>query len=141
MELCFFVYCLFYEMETGWIGFLLKFRWIAVLLVVLPLSKLMSIYSNFRQWYFDKFLSAPEEHDKRVRDIQQRVKEWISKGRPGGQLCTARPQWQRVQMRIGTIGTCQSLSLGYCSANILTCVDPLYRHIPKQEECHSHEPV
>lgn len=54
-----------------------------------------------RNYILDNYLSAPHLHDKRVLEIQRRVREWQASNREGGQLCTARPQWIRVAMRIG----------------------------------------
>jgi len=44
--------------------------------------------------------AAPKEHEKRVKDIQRQVNEWKKEGSKV-KMCTARPGWLTVSLRVG----------------------------------------
>ncbi|XP_022101668.1 delta(24)-sterol reductase-like [Acanthaster planci] len=75
-------------------------RWIFVCLFLLPLSLVYDVFSFVRNWIVFQMNTAPQKHDERVRDIQRQVREWKADGekRP---MCTARPGYQTVSLRIG----------------------------------------
>ncbi|KAJ8278986.1 hypothetical protein COCON_G00060520 [Conger conger] len=75
-------------------------RWIFVCLFLLPLSVIFDVYYYLRAWIIFKMCSAPKQHDQRVRDIQRQVREWK---KDGGKtyMCTGRPGWLTVSLRVG----------------------------------------
>lgn len=79
--------------------FLMRYRWLFVVPILLPLSTLFDLFWAFRNFYRQRLLSAPEQHDARVREIQERVRHWNEGGRQG-RLCTARPPWMSISTRM-----------------------------------------
>ncbi|XP_020896421.1 delta(24)-sterol reductase isoform X2 [Exaiptasia diaphana] len=75
-------------------------RWIFVCLFLLPLSVLYEIFLSVRNWLAFKYYSSPERHAKRVRYVQEQVTSWNKKGRVKP-MCTARPGWMTVSLRVG----------------------------------------
>ncbi|XP_066547768.1 delta(24)-sterol reductase [Amia ocellicauda] len=75
-------------------------RWIFVCLFLLPLSVVFDVYYYLRAWLIFKLCSAPRQHDQRVRDIQRQVGEWRKEG-GGTYMCTGRPGWLTVSLRVG----------------------------------------
>jgi len=78
--------------------FLIRYRWIFVVPVLLPLSTVFNLFWGFRNFY-RRVLSAPERHGERVREIQERIQRWHARGRKG-RLCTARPPWMSISTRM-----------------------------------------
>ncbi|TKS75063.1 Delta(24)-sterol reductase [Collichthys lucidus] len=74
-------------------------RWI-VCLFLLPLSVIFDVYYYVRAWLIFKMCSAPKLHDQRVRDIQRQVREWRKDGSKT-YMCTGRPGWLTVSLRVG----------------------------------------
>ncbi|KAI4889050.1 hypothetical protein NFI96_001504 [Prochilodus magdalenae] len=75
-------------------------RWIFVCLFLLPLSVIFDVYYYVRAWIIFKMCSAPKLHDQRVRDIQRQVREWKKEGGKT-HMCTGRPGWLTVSLRVG----------------------------------------
>uniref|UniRef100_A0AAR2L4M1 Delta(24)-sterol reductase n=1 Tax=Pygocentrus nattereri TaxID=42514 RepID=A0AAR2L4M1_PYGNA len=75
-------------------------RWIFVCLFLLPLSVIFDVYYYVRAWIIFKVCSAPKLHDQRVRDIQRQVCEWQKEGGKT-RMCTGRPGWLTVSLRVG----------------------------------------
>ncbi|XP_048844522.1 delta(24)-sterol reductase [Brienomyrus brachyistius] len=75
-------------------------RWIFVCLFLLPLSVIFDVYYYVRAWLIFKMCSAPKQHDQRVRDIQRQVREWRKEGGKT-YMCTGRPGWLTVSLRVG----------------------------------------
>ncbi|XP_042560686.1 delta(24)-sterol reductase [Clupea harengus] len=75
-------------------------RWIFVCLFLLPLSVIFDVYYYVRAWIIFKMCSAPKQHDQRVRDIQRQVREWRKEGGKT-HMCTGRPGWLTVSLRVG----------------------------------------
>ncbi|XP_034036341.1 delta(24)-sterol reductase [Thalassophryne amazonica] len=75
-------------------------RWIFACLFLLPLSVLFDVYYYLRAWLILKMYSAPKLHDQRVRDIQRQVREWKKAG-GNTYMCTGRPGWLTVSLRVG----------------------------------------
>ncbi|XP_047443506.1 delta(24)-sterol reductase [Mugil cephalus] len=75
-------------------------RWIFVCLFLLPLSVIFDVYYYLRSWLIFKMCSAPKLHEQRVRDIQRQVREWMKDGRKT-RMCTGRPGWLTVSLRVG----------------------------------------
>ncbi|XP_035658494.1 delta(24)-sterol reductase-like [Branchiostoma floridae] len=69
-------------------------RGFIILVFCLPASFLFDTCLQLRNWFRRTFLSAPEKHDERVRDIQRRIRRWgdqpKDKRKP---MCTSRPNW------------------------------------------------
>uniref|UniRef100_A0AAX7TVT1 Delta(24)-sterol reductase n=1 Tax=Astatotilapia calliptera TaxID=8154 RepID=A0AAX7TVT1_ASTCA len=75
-------------------------RWIFVCLFLLPLSVIFDAYYYARAWLIFKMCSAPKLHDQRVRDIQRQVRDWRKEGTKT-YMCTGRPGWLTVSLRVG----------------------------------------
>lgn len=75
-------------------------RWIFVCLFLLPISVVFDVYYYVRAWIIFKMCSAPKLHDQRVRDIQRQVREWRKAGDKKF-MCTGRPGWLTVSLRVG----------------------------------------
>uniref|UniRef100_G3PAV7 Delta(24)-sterol reductase n=1 Tax=Gasterosteus aculeatus aculeatus TaxID=481459 RepID=G3PAV7_GASAC len=75
-------------------------RWVFVCLFLLPLSVLFDVYYYVRAWLIFKMCSAPKLHDQRVRDVQRQVREWRKDGAKT-HMCTGRPGWLTVSLRVG----------------------------------------
>ncbi|XP_006005558.1 delta(24)-sterol reductase [Latimeria chalumnae] len=75
-------------------------RWIFVCLFLLPLSVIFDIYYYLRAWIVFQMCSAPKLHDQRVKDIQRQVREWKKEGSKT-YMCTGRPGWLTVSLRVG----------------------------------------
>ncbi|KOB78329.1 24-dehydrocholesterol reductase, partial [Operophtera brumata] len=72
---------------------LVEYRWVVVVVFLLPLSLLWKVYSTARNYVVFKLNSAPKMHDKKIKD-------WLS-GDRSTKLCTARPTWQTMSFRQG----------------------------------------
>lgn len=79
---------------------IIKQRWIFVCLFLLPLSVLYEIFLSVRNWLAFKYYSSPKRHAKRVQHVQEQVRNWNKKGRVKP-MCTARPGWMTVSLRVG----------------------------------------
>ncbi|CAG9796151.1 unnamed protein product [Diatraea saccharalis] len=77
---------------------LVEYRWVVVILALLPMSLLWKIWSTFRNYVVFKLNSAPKMHDRKVKQVQKQIKDWLSGGRKT-KLCTARPTWQTMSFR------------------------------------------
>ncbi|CAK1595444.1 unnamed protein product [Parnassius mnemosyne] len=75
-----------------------EYRWVIVITVLLPMSLLWKIWSAVRNYIVFKMNSAPKMHDRKVKDVQRQIKEWL-KGERSTKLCTARPGWQTMSFR------------------------------------------
>ena len=79
---------------------LIHYRWVLVILFLLPLSAAHKIYNIVRNSLIFKFNIASLRHDKAVRDVQRQVKEW-NETSMDKKMCTARPGWQTMSFRRG----------------------------------------
>ncbi|XP_023523527.1 delta(24)-sterol reductase-like [Cucurbita pepo subsp. pepo] len=85
--------------KKGWVDFLVNFRWILVIFVVLPFS--FSFY--FMQYLGDKrserksYKQRQIEHEENVQKVVERLKE--RNPSKDGLVCTARKPWLAVGMR------------------------------------------
>lgn len=81
------------------VDFLVKFRWIVVIFVVLPVSFLFyfSIYLGDLNSERKSFKKRQKEHDENVEKVVKRLKERNPKR--DGLVCTARKPWIAVGMR------------------------------------------
>ncbi|XP_073449556.1 delta(24)-sterol reductase [Aquarana catesbeiana] len=75
-------------------------RWIFVCLFLLPLSVVFDLYYYVRAWLVFKMCSAPKLHDRRVKEIQEQVRQWKADGAKKF-MCTGRPGWLTVSLRVG----------------------------------------
>ncbi len=78
---------------------LVRYRWVLVVPVVLPLSTLFNLFWIVRNRYYRRWRNAPAEHENRVRRIQDQIRQWRASGSEG-LLCTARKNWQSVSTRV-----------------------------------------
>lgn len=79
---------------------IIKQRWIFVCFFLLPLSVVYEIFLTLRNWVAFKYYSSPERHGHRVEHVQEQVRNWNKKGRVK-LMCTARPGWMTVSLRVG----------------------------------------
>jgi delta24-sterol reductase len=79
---------------------IIKQRWIFVCLFLLPLSVVYEVVLYVRNLLALKFYSSPQRHEQRVKHVQEQVQKWNKEGqkRP---MCTARPGWMTVSLRVG----------------------------------------
>ncbi|CAL8134552.1 unnamed protein product [Orchesella dallaii] len=77
----------------------IHYRWVLVCFFLLPASFVFDIYTYIRTWIVFHMASAPKLHDKKVKEVQRQVKEWIRDGKKVP-MCTARPGWQVMSFRI-----------------------------------------
>ncbi|XP_056388113.1 delta(24)-sterol reductase [Hyla sarda] len=75
-------------------------RWVFVCLFLLPLSVVFDVYYYVRAWLVFKMCSAPKQHDRRVKEIQEQVRRWKADGGKNF-MCTGRPGWLTVSLRVG----------------------------------------
>ncbi|XP_002130771.2 delta(24)-sterol reductase-like isoform X1 [Ciona intestinalis] len=78
---------------------LVHYRWVIVCIFLLPASFLFDIYMSVRAWVIFKFNSAPQQHAARVKQVQQQVRNF--KHGKGRKMCTGRPGWATVSLRLG----------------------------------------
>jgi delta24-sterol reductase len=80
-------------------GLLIRYRWLFVVPVLLPLSALFDLLWTLRRLWLDRVRRTPQRHDARVADIQAQIRRWRAAGAPG-RLCTARRNWTNVSARL-----------------------------------------
>lgn len=77
-----------------------RYRGLILVVIGLPVGYLFDAVLRIRNWYYERFKSAPEEHDARVADIQRQVRRWAAQPdaerRP---MCTDRRTWQNLSTR------------------------------------------
>ena len=71
-----------------------------MVLFLLPLSFLFDIAWHVRNKYAFSRGAAPEKHDARVKDVQRQVRDWATSN-SGVKMCTARPGWLTMSLRVG----------------------------------------
>lgn len=79
---------------------LIHYRWVLVCFFLLPVSFVFDIFMYMRSWLIFQMNSAPRMHDSRVKEVQRSVKEW-QKTNGGHRMCTARPGWSTISIRVG----------------------------------------
>lgn len=99
-------------LKTRLINFLENNRGLVVLIFCLPASFIFDLVLKTRHWFYHTFLSAPEDHDKRVKEIQRRVAEWNKKPQEGRKLlCTARPNWLSLSTTFYRKDLCEKIPI------------------------------
>ncbi|CAH2099145.1 unnamed protein product [Euphydryas editha] len=88
------------EPETFLEYIIIEYRWLLVITTLMPLSFLWKIWSTLRNYVVFKLNSAPKAHERKVREVQKQVKDWLS-GDRSTPLCTGRPTWQTMSFRQG----------------------------------------
>jgi delta24-sterol reductase len=78
--------------------FLVQNRWLIVVPIILPVSKIYDTYWTARHVYYRNLRNAAGKHGERVRQIQQQIAAWNAGGRKG-LLHTSRKSWQSVAVR------------------------------------------
>ena len=100
MSLCAFAWSLVpAKVQAAFADFMTEHRGWFVVFFVLPLSLAFDGIFAIRAWVVMKFYSAPELHEKRVKDVQDQIQKWradpeLMKAKP--RLCTARGGWQSI---------------------------------------------
>ncbi|XP_076812306.1 delta(24)-sterol reductase-like [Clavelina lepadiformis] len=97
--ICSLLLMMVYFRQKGLEHVLVHYRWLIVCLFLLPASFFFDVFMYIRAWVIFKFNSAPKQHDARVKNIQQQVKNW--KPSDGKKMCTGRPGWATVSLRLG----------------------------------------
>lgn len=91
---------------VGWIRsrgleyVIINYRWVFVCLFLLPISVVYDIFMSVRHLVVFRLNSAPKQHDKRVKRVQEQVKQWKADGCKK-RMCTARPGWSNISFRRG----------------------------------------
>ncbi len=78
---------------------LTRFRGV-ILVCLLPVGYLFDAALRLRNFLYERFGAAPEQHDQRVAQIQRQVRRWYDQ--PAGQrrpMCTDRRTWQNLSTR------------------------------------------
>lgn len=75
-----------------------RFRWIFVVPILLPLSFLFNTVFEIRNKLIHLVNSAPNAHVRKVKYIQEQLKEWNENGRRT-KLVNARPGWLTMSFR------------------------------------------
>ncbi|KAK8507988.1 hypothetical protein V6N13_055454 [Hibiscus sabdariffa] len=85
--------------KKGLVDFLVQFRWILVIFVVLPFSALyyFLIYVGDVRSEMKSYKQRQKEHDENVKKVVKRLKQRNPK--KDGLVCTARKPWVAVGMR------------------------------------------
>ena len=85
--------------KKGLVDFLVQFRWILVIFVVLPFScaYYFLIYLGDVRSEMKSFKQRQKEHDENVKKVVKRLKQRDPK--KDGLVCTARKPWIAVGMR------------------------------------------
>ncbi len=79
---------------------LVHYRWLFVLIFLLPLSVLYDAFFYLRNKLVFKMRSAPKKHDDRVKKVQTQVRAW-RKSDMSRKMCSARAGWQTMSFRVG----------------------------------------
>uniref|UniRef100_A0A1I7TCQ8 Delta(24)-sterol reductase n=1 Tax=Caenorhabditis tropicalis TaxID=1561998 RepID=A0A1I7TCQ8_9PELO len=74
------------------------FRWVVVVPILLPLSFIFNIAFEVRNRIVHFVSSAPNAHVRKVKYIQEQLKEWSANGRKT-KLVNARPGWLTMSFR------------------------------------------
>jgi len=82
------------------IDFITRHRGVFVTIFVLPLSLAFKLFMGVRNRLIFWLRSAPEQHDKKVEKVRQQVLNW-QKSDPTVFMCTARPGWQAMSLKVG----------------------------------------
>ncbi|CAD6185161.1 unnamed protein product [Caenorhabditis auriculariae] len=85
-----------FERQVEWIMF--RFRWIFVILFLLPASLIFDSYHFVRNYFIYKLQSAPRAHGRKVARIKRQVREWNESGKKT-KMCTARSGWSTMSFR------------------------------------------
>ncbi|RDD37526.1 Delta(24)-sterol reductase [Trichoplax sp. H2] len=78
----------------------IKYRYVFVILFLLPASFFFDIYFFIRNKIIFAMRSAPKQHQSRVENVQNQIKQWQN-SQPRKKMCTARPGWMNVSLRPG----------------------------------------
>ena len=76
---------------------LIRYRWLLVVPVLLPLSTLFNLLWAIRGLYVHRLRRAPERHDKRVIDVQGADPPVAGVRRPGTALYVAQELDERLR--------------------------------------------
>uniref|UniRef100_A0A2C9JYD9 Delta(24)-sterol reductase n=1 Tax=Biomphalaria glabrata TaxID=6526 RepID=A0A2C9JYD9_BIOGL len=79
---------------------IIHYRWIFVCLFLLPVSVVYDAVMYLRAKIVFALSSAPQHHDKRVKYVQEQIRNWNQSGRKS-RMCTARPGWANISFRRG----------------------------------------
>lgn len=94
------------------INFLENNRSLVVLFFCLPASFLFNLFLTTKRWIYRKLFSSPQNHDKRVRNIQTQILQWNKL--PVNEkklLCTARPNWLSLSTTFYQKRQCHQISI------------------------------
>ena len=77
-----------------------RYRGFILVAIGLPVGYLFDAVLRVRNWWYERFASAPEEHDRRVAEIQAQVRRWASQPAADRKpMCTDRRTWQNLSTR------------------------------------------
>jgi Delta24-sterol reductase len=81
---------------TEW---LIRYRWLFVVPILLPLSALFDLFWSIRDLYIHRVRGSPAGHEARVGWIQEQIRRRRAAG-IGQPLCTARRPWLSISPRL-----------------------------------------
>lgn len=94
------------------IQFLENNRSFVILFFCLPASFIFNLFLTTKRYIYRKLFSSPENHDKRVRDIQVQVQRWHKLPKNERKLlCTARPNWLSLSTTFYQKKQCHQISV------------------------------
>jgi delta24-sterol reductase len=79
---------------------LIKYRWVFVVLFLLPISILYTLYEAISQRLSLHIKGSQKIHDSLVKDIQAQI-HLRNKTEPQRKMCTGRPGWKAMSFRAG----------------------------------------
>mmetsp|Transcript_10908 Transcript_10908/g.15498 ORF Transcript_10908/g.15498 Transcript_10908/m.15498 type:complete len:532 (-) Transcript_10908:83-1678(-) len=78
-----------------------EYRWFFCIFFLLPLSAAFETFLKLKHfWIFWTREKAPQKHKERVLEVQRQVRKWREEGMKTP-MCTARPGWQTMSLRVG----------------------------------------
>lgn len=80
-----------------------KYRSLILVGVGLPVGMAFDTAMRVRNFFVQRFGSAPEEHDQRVAEVQRQVRRWAAQPTDGAEprkpMCTDRKTWMNLSTR------------------------------------------
>ncbi|XP_050506837.1 delta(24)-sterol reductase-like [Diabrotica virgifera virgifera] len=94
------------------IDMLEKNRGLVVLFFCLPASFIFDLLLNLRKQIYRYLFSGDQDHDQRVRRVQQQVQQWNKLPKQDRKLlCTSRPNWQSLSLTFFRKDLCHQVNV------------------------------
>lgn len=100
------------DFKSRLIHFLEDHRGLVVVLFCLPASFIFNLLLTIRRTFHRWFISSPEHHDQRVKDIQAQIRKWNRVPKDERKLlCTARPNWLSLSTKFFQKEMCHQIKV------------------------------